>query len=91
MSFDRSNVNMAAAAVQGADAYGHAALLLVESLIHGLIAREIIGVADAVEIVDIAIDVKTDDTLDRGLSSADLQQSLSLLQAIGGSLSRDLP
>lgn len=36
------------------DAHGQAEMLLVESLIHGLIARSVISVADAVEIVEIA-------------------------------------
>lgn len=90
MSFDRSNVNMGAAMGEVPDACGQAALLLVESLIHGLIAREIITVAYAVEIVDIAIDVNADDAVDRGLAPLSLQRSLGLLEAIGNSLSRDV-
>lgn len=40
-----------------ADAHGQAALLLVESLVHGLIARSVISVTEAVEIVDVAAEV----------------------------------
>ncbi|MEO7409822.1 MAG: hypothetical protein ABIU10_00675 [Sphingomicrobium sp.] len=35
-----------------------AALLLIESLIHGLIARSILSVHEAIDIVDIAADVE---------------------------------
>lgn len=91
MSFDRSNANLGSTADLGTDAHGHAALLLVESLIHGLIAQEIITVADAIDIVDIAIDVKADDGVDQGLSPASLRKSLGLLETIGNSLSHDLP
>ncbi|MCY7271757.1 MAG: hypothetical protein LH485_06870 [Sphingomonas bacterium] len=35
-----------------------AALLLVESLIHGLVARAMLTVEEAIEIVDIAADVE---------------------------------
>ncbi len=66
-------------------------MLLVESLIHGLIARNVIAVTDAVEIVDIAVEVKTDIAGDLGDSPANLRKSLGLLQAISTSLSRDLP
>jgi hypothetical protein len=40
------------------DAHGQAAMLLVESLLHGLIARSVIGVADAIEVVAVAAEVK---------------------------------
>ena len=66
-------------------------MLLVESLIHGLIARDVIDVADAVEIVDVAAEVKTDMAGDRGDSPANLRKSLGLLQAISLSLSHDVP
>lgn len=43
-----------------ADGHGKAALLLVESLIHGLIANSVLTVADAIEIIDTAADVERD-------------------------------
>ena len=73
------------------DAHGQAAILLVESLIHGLIARDVITVADAVEIVDIASEVRADTADDGGESPAEQRKSLDLLQAISASLGRDLP
>lgn len=90
MSSETSNDN-ADAGVHRPDAHGQAAMLLVESLIHGLIEREVITVADAVEIVDIAVDVRADTAADNGESPADQRKSLGLLQVISVSLSRDLP
>lgn len=78
-----------AAAVHGPDAHGQAALLLVESLIHGLLERRLITVADAVEIVDVATEVKLDVAGDLGDSPANLRKSLALLAAISSSLVRD--
>lgn len=90
MSSEISNDNLDADAVHGPDAHGHASILLVESLIHGLIARDVISVADAVEIVDTAVDVKTDIAGDLGHSPANLRKSVGLLTAISVSLRRDL-
>jgi hypothetical protein len=42
------------------DAHGHAALLLVESLIHGLIERSIISVGDVMDIIETANSVQVD-------------------------------
>lgn len=91
MSSDTSNDNTDADAVHGPDAHGQAAMLLVESLVHGLIARHVITVADAVEIVDVAAEVKADIAADLGDSPANLRKSLGLLKAISSSLGRDTP
>lgn len=90
MSIDQSNDNTDLDAAHGPDAHGEAAMLLIESLIHGLISRQVLSVADAVDIVDTAIEVKIDGAADRGDSPASLRQSLGLLDAIGNSLSRDV-
>lgn len=90
MSSETSNDNTDAG-VHRPDAHGQAAMLLVESLMHGLIARDVITVADAVEIVDIAADVRADAAADHAESPADYRKSLGLLQVISVSLSRDLP
>lgn len=79
----------AAEAMRGPDAHGQAAMLLVESLIHGLISKQLITVAEAVEIVETASDVKIDKAVDLGDSTANLVESLKLLEAISVSLSRD--
>lgn len=91
MSSESSNDNLDADAVQGPDVHGHASILLVESLIHGLIARDVITVADAVEIVDTAVEVKADIAGDLGDSATNLRKSVGLLNAISVSLRRDLP
>lgn len=91
MTSDISNDNNAAPAYRGPDAHGQAAMLLVESLIHGLIARSVISVADAVEIVDIATAVKEEVAASLGDTPATLQRSLTLLKAISRSLRVDLP
>ena len=93
MTSDISNDNNAqlAAAHRGPDAHGQAAMLLVESLIHGLIARSVINVVDAVEIVDTAAEVKEEVAASLGDSPATLRKSLTLLSAISRSLRVDLP
>ncbi len=90
MSSETSNDNLDADAVHGPDAHGQAAMLLVESLIHGLIARDVLTVADAVEVVDVAAEVKADIAGDLGDSPANLRRSLGLLKAISASLNRDI-
>ena len=45
-------------AANGPDAHGQAALLLAESLLHGLVARALISPREAIEIVEIAADVQ---------------------------------
>lgn len=72
------------------DAYGQAAMFLTESLIHGLIARKVITVADAVEIVGAAAEVKEEVGEELGESPVTLQRSLVLLDSISRSLANDL-
>lgn len=74
-----------------ADAHGHAALLLAESLLHGLLARNVIEIADAVEIVAVATEV-TQEIADGGHDAPGaLARSQTLLEAIGRSLRHDFP
>ena len=73
------------------DPYGQAAMLLVESLLHGLIANTVLSIAEAVEIVDVAANVKTEIGPELGDSGAALRKSLSILGAISDSLSKDIP
>lgn len=72
------------------DPHGHAALLLVESLIHGMIAGRLIDVGQAIEIVEAAAEVQADDAGDPNVAPATLDPSLSLLNAIAESLRPDL-
>ncbi|WP_379071643.1 hypothetical protein ACFJIU_12130 [Mesorhizobium sp. UC74_2] len=76
---------------EGPDAHGQAALLLVESLIHALIAGSVITVQEAVEVVETAADVKQEIAESLGDSPDRLGQSLTLLQTISDSLKQDVP
>jgi hypothetical protein len=71
------------------DAHGQAALFLIESLIHALVARSVISVTEAVEIVEVAAEVKVDLAADIGDTPEALQRSLDLLEAIRDSLAID--
>ncbi len=69
-----------------ADPHGHAALLLVESLIHGLLDRAVITREDAIEIVEIANDVQVEIAEASDGASGPMWRSHTLLSAIGQSL-----
>lgn len=69
------------------DPHGQAALLLVESLIHGLLARSVISVGDAIEIVESADSVQVE--LAEAADGAPMWQSHALLSAIAKSLMID--
>ena len=71
------------------DPQGQAALLLVESLIHGLLARSVITVADAVEIVEMAGDVQVEIAKAADGTGEPMWRSHALLTAIAESLRRD--
>jgi hypothetical protein len=73
------------------DPHGQAAMLLVESLIHGLIARSLITVTDAIEIVDIASESGLEIAEADGRSLGVTLKSLGLLEAISTSIKWDLP
>lgn len=76
------------AKVTKGSAQGAAALLLVESLIHGLIERSSLSVQEAVDIIDIAADVERQlDATGLGPPLGDFQ---SLLAPIAHSLRGDL-
>jgi hypothetical protein len=72
------------------DAYGQAALLLVESLLHALIARAVINVEDAVEIVETAAEVQSEIDAELGDRPAMIGKSLAILGAISTSLRQDI-
>lgn len=75
----------------GPDAHGQAAMLLTESMLHGLIARKVISVAEAVEIVEVAAEVKEEVAFDMGDTPSTMRHSLALLGSIRLSLKNDLP
>ncbi len=72
------------------DAHGQAALLLVESLIHELVAQSALTPATAVDVIETATNVSREIAEDRGASAETLRTSQSLLSAISQSLSRDI-
>lgn len=72
--------------------HGQAALLLVESLIHGLIARSVLSVAEAIEIIETAADVELElanSARDGGVDFSE-PPCPSLLSPLAASLARDL-
>lgn len=77
------------AGVAAPDAHGQAALLLAESTLHGLIAKGVISTANAIEIVDVAAEVKEEVAADMGDTPSAMRKSLGLLKSIGVSLRSD--
>ena len=71
------------------DAHGHAALLLVESLIHGLIERSIISVADVMDIIETADSVQVEVAEAADGHGAPMWRSHALLSSIARSLSHE--
>lgn len=72
------------------ESHGQAALLLTESLLHGLIAKSVLTVAEAIDIVDIAELVQRNNIEEVGDETGSIQQTIILLQAVSGSLKHDL-
>jgi hypothetical protein len=73
------------------DAHGHAAMLLVESLIHGLIASSTISVQQAVDIVDIAVEANIGVVAGQDTCPESISKAQRLLDSISTSLAYDLP
>lgn len=71
------------------DAHGQAALLLVESLIHGLVDRRALTTADALEIVEVAAEVKIEIGMRGAEPGETVALSLALLDKIAASLRID--
>jgi hypothetical protein len=71
------------------DAHGQAALLLAESLIHMLVDHRILSLDQAVEVIQIAAEVKTEVAAAAGESKARMHESLALLANISNSFESD--
>ena len=71
------------------DAYGTAALLLVESLIHGLCETSTLSAAQAIDIAERAASVQSDQAEAADGEGASLWRSHALLLAITASLRTD--
>lgn len=74
----------------GPDPHGQAALVLMESLLHGLIEKSMLTTRDALAIVERAAEVKAEIAPDLGDTPEALRKSLALLDAIAASLQHDL-
>lgn len=72
--------------LDNADAHGHAALVLVESLILSLVDRSVMGADEARDVVSIAIDATEEIASELAIRPALLQHSISLLANIKDSL-----
>jgi hypothetical protein len=72
------------------DAHGQAAILLVESLIHALVARSVISLEDAMEVITVALDVKTEIAVDLGDIDDTTDKSAALISRMLQSLTNDL-
>ena len=70
------------------DAHGRAALLLAESLMHALVAKDIISREDFVEIVDGAAEVETKMVISNDTSP--ILENGSLLPPLAGAFKREL-
>lgn len=71
------------------DAHGHGALLLVESLIHVLIEKSVISLADGLEIVDTAVEVSREIADETGEPVGPDLPATTLLLSISKSLKAD--
>lgn len=73
----------------GPDPHGQAAMLLVESLIHALVENKVISLELAIEVVDLATEVKEAIADNLGDSPEALAKSLGLLNGLSRSLQID--
>lgn len=73
-----------------ADPHGHAALVLVESLIHGLVERSVLSTGDAVEIIEGATEVQAVFAEAANGAGANMWRSHTLISAMADSLKYDL-
>lgn len=71
------------------DSYGQAALLLVESLIHGLCENATLSVEEAIAITERAVDVQHDHAVAADGAGAPMWRSHALLSHIASSLRSD--
>lgn len=71
------------------DAHGRAALLLVESLIHGLCENDALSADEAIEIAERAANVQSEQASEADGEGAPLWEAHVLLSAIAASLRTD--
>ena len=71
------------------DPHGQAALLLVESLLHDLIGKKLLTVAGAIDVINVACEVKQELADEMGDTRSTYEQSLALLSAMRRSMETD--
>ena len=71
------------------DAHGQAALLLTESLVHMLVENRTLSNGQAIELIQIATDVKMEVAAASGESKARMNESLALLAKMSSSFAAD--
>lgn len=71
------------------DAHGQAALLLTESLLHALVANAVLSNGQAVEVIEIAAEVKVEVATADHESRKRIDESLKLLADIQASFESD--
>jgi hypothetical protein len=76
-------------ALPSSGAHGRAALLLVESLIHGLCEKEVLTAGEAVEIAERALEVQFDQAEAADGAGAPMWRSHDVLSGITASLRID--
>ena len=89
MPMNDNGPTMVGATIPSSDSHGQAALLLVESLIHGLCENSTLSNDQAVEIAERAVDVQSDLAEAADGAGAPLWRSHALLSAILASLRID--
>ena len=89
MNISGGNNDINAVDLNETDPHGHAALQLTESLMHSLIDSSTIDLAEAQNVVSIAIDATEEQADDLPTRPKSLEQSISLLTDIKHSLGHD--
>lgn len=81
--------SMGSATPSSSESHGVAALLLVESLIHGLCENRALSAGQATEIAERAVEVQFDKAAETEGTPATMWQSHALLTSIAASLKAD--
>jgi hypothetical protein len=71
------------------DAHGQAALLLAESLIHMLVDSQTLSLDQAIEVIEVAAEVKVEVAEAAGESTSRMNESLALLAKMSKSFGCD--
>ena len=78
-------------AATGVDAHGQAAMLLIESLIHGLVKTSVMPVKTVVEVMEIALDAQAGLVEDAAQPSFSMYKAEEMLSTILEGMRMDLP